>query len=87
MVIMSDSPTDVDITKLWGLLMELIESTNAHREYTAQLHAQANDVKVSHDLIRWQSSHINHQHDRIDQYIHKLGLCYDGVCAIHCSIQ
>ncbi|ETW81787.1 hypothetical protein HETIRDRAFT_444926 [Heterobasidion irregulare TC 32-1] len=34
-----------DLERLWALLTELAEQTNSHRHYTANLHAQANNVK------------------------------------------
>ena len=41
-----------DLERLWVLLTELAEQTNSHRHYTANLHAQANNVKVCTSLSR-----------------------------------
>ncbi|KAI0317659.1 hypothetical protein OF83DRAFT_1292101 [Amylostereum chailletii] len=44
MVIMN-TDAEPDVAKLWALLTELMESTNSHRQYAAELHARANGVK------------------------------------------
>ncbi|VDB86540.1 unnamed protein product [Peniophora sp. CBMAI 1063] len=35
-----------DAARLWALLSELMEQTNQHRQFSAQLHSQASDIKT-----------------------------------------
>ena len=45
MVIMDNGDTS-EKAKLWAMLTELMEQTNHHRQFSAQLHSQASDIKV-----------------------------------------
>ena len=46
MVIVDGSAGEPDVARLFTVLSELMEQTNSHRSYTAQLHAQASGIKV-----------------------------------------
>jgi len=46
MVIVDGAPGEPDVGRLFTVLSELMEQTNSHRTYTAQLHAQASGIKV-----------------------------------------
>jgi len=46
MVIVDGSTGEPDVTRLFTVLSELMEQTNSHRNFTAQLHAQASGIKV-----------------------------------------
>ena len=46
MVIVDTAPGEPDVARLFSLLSEIMEQTNSHRNYTAQLHAQASGIKV-----------------------------------------
>ena len=46
MVIVEGSTGEPDVTRLFTVLSELMEQTNSHRNFTAQLHAQASGIKV-----------------------------------------
>ena len=46
MVIVDSSTGEPDVTRLFTVLSELMEQTNSHRNFTAQLHAQASGIKV-----------------------------------------
>jgi hypothetical protein len=46
-MVIVDGPTgEPDVGRLFTVLSELMEQTNSHRTYTAQLHAQAGGIKV-----------------------------------------
>ena len=46
MVIVDSPAGEPDVARLFTLLSEIMEQTNSHRSYTAQLHAQASGIKV-----------------------------------------
>jgi hypothetical protein len=46
MVIIDGVTGEPDVARLFTVLSELMEQTNSHRSYTAQLHAQASGIKV-----------------------------------------
>ena len=46
MVIIDGANGEPDVARLFTVLSELMEQTNTHRSYTAQLHAQASGIKV-----------------------------------------
>ena len=46
MVIVDGATGEPDVAQLFTVLSELMEQTNSHRTYTAQLHAQAGGIKV-----------------------------------------
>jgi hypothetical protein len=46
MVIVDGATGEPDVARLFTVLSELMEQTNSHRTYTAQLHAQAGGIKV-----------------------------------------
>lgn len=46
MVIVDGATGEPDVARLFTVLSELMEQTNSHRSYTAQLHAQASGIKV-----------------------------------------
>ena len=46
MVIVDGQTGEPDVARLFTVLSELMEQTNSHRTYTAQLHAQASGIKV-----------------------------------------
>jgi hypothetical protein len=46
MVIVDTAAGEPDVARLFTLLSEIMEQTNSHRSYTAQLHAQASGIKV-----------------------------------------
>jgi hypothetical protein len=46
MVIVDGATGEPDVGRLFTVLSELMEQTNSHRTYTAQLHAQASGIKV-----------------------------------------
>lgn len=47
MVIVDGGATgEPDVGRLFTVLSELMEQTNSHRTYTAQLHAQTGGIKV-----------------------------------------
>jgi hypothetical protein len=47
MVVIDGANGEPDVARLFTVLSELMEQTNSHRSYTAQLHAQASGIKVS----------------------------------------
>lgn len=51
MVIVDNAPGEPDVGRLFTLLSEIMEQTNSHRNYTAQLHAQASGIKVCTTII------------------------------------
>lgn len=51
MVIVDSAPGEPDVGRLFTLLSEIMEQTNSHRNYTAQLHAQASGIKVCTTII------------------------------------
>lgn len=65
-----------DETRLWALLSDLMEQTNKHRAFSAQLHSQANDIKVCGQtpgfrlLITYYARH--------KRFILRLASYYDG---------
>ncbi|KAI0301104.1 hypothetical protein B0F90DRAFT_1628698 [Multifurca ochricompacta] len=46
MVIVDSATGEPDVARLFTILSELMEQTNTHRSYTAQLYAQANGIKA-----------------------------------------
>ena len=46
MVIVDGATGEPDVAQLFAVLSELMEQTNSHRTFTAQLHAQAGGIKV-----------------------------------------
>ncbi|KAN0129504.1 hypothetical protein V8E53_012686 [Lactarius tabidus] len=46
MVIVDSAAGEPDVARLFTLLSEIMEQTNSHRNYTAQLHAQASGIKA-----------------------------------------
>ncbi|KAI0286155.1 hypothetical protein BC826DRAFT_1093582 [Russula brevipes] len=46
MVIVDGATGEPDVGRLFTVLTELMEQTNSHRTYTAQLHAQASGIKA-----------------------------------------
>ncbi|KAI9508403.1 hypothetical protein F5148DRAFT_911386 [Russula earlei] len=46
MVIIDSATGEPDVARLFSVLSELMEQTNSHRSYTAQLHAQASGIKA-----------------------------------------
>jgi hypothetical protein len=77
MVIVDGQTGEPDVARLFTVLSELMEQTNSHRTYTAQLHAQASGIKVrTATPFRLLSMTIK---NRPKQYIHKRALCYGGM--------
>jgi hypothetical protein len=77
MVIIDNTNGEPDVARLFTVLSELMEQTNSHRSYTAQLHAQASGIKVC-------ISHSSRMHPvtrkrRPKQFTRKRALYYDGV--------
>ena len=78
MVIVDGSTGEPDVARLFSVLTELMEQTNSHRNYTAQLHAQASGIKVRLYRHPFELQLRLTRRSRLKQYTRKQALCYDG---------
>lgn len=77
MVIIDGANGEPDVARLFTVLSELMEQTNTHRSYTAQLHAQASGIKVCTATLL--ASTLSDGESRPKQYTRKQALYYDGL--------
>jgi hypothetical protein len=77
MVIVDGATGEPDVGRLFTALTELMEQTNSHRTYTAQLHAQASGIKVRSRRSLYLPPMTRKGRPR--RYTRKQALCYDGM--------